>query len=183
MRLRLVFAGAVLGASLAVAGAAQAEPQSISGSVGPVPVPNVPVQVCVDSTCEQTPALGSVGLTVNAAANGTGVLPTVVPGSCPSGTGAALVVTGGAAGAVVTGTVKVTLPNGTQFEQPIGAPINVAPNTTTTVSACTAAANGLPAPGGAPGVPGIGGVLGLLGSVLQTVVSLVGGLLGGALPI
>lgn len=165
---RLLFAGGVFVASLAAPSAVLAQaPQWVSGSVGPVPVPNVPVQICVGATCQQTPALSSVGLAVGALTEGNAVPPTFRSGSCAAGTGGVLFVTGGSAGAIVTGTLNGTLPNGARYEQSIGAPINLAPNATTTISACTAA--------------GAVSAAGMLGSALVPMNALVGGLLPGGL--
>ena len=180
MRSRALFASGILIASMSVAGIALAAPQTVSGSVGPVPVPNAPVQVCVNSTCQQTPALSSVGLTVTASAEANPVPPTVTPGACASGAGGTLVVHGGSSTATVSGTVSGTLPNGSAFSQPI-APVTVAPNATTTIGACTSASPGVPLPP-LPGLPGTPSPTGLIGIVLNLLNSLLGGLPGGGLP-
>lgn len=149
MKSRLLFAGGVLTASLALASAAHAQAQSASTRVGPVPVPNVPVTLCAGSTCQQTPVLSSVGLTISALTHIAAVPPTMQAGSCPVGTGAVMVVRGGSAGSIVTGTLNGTRPDGSPYEQAIGAPIFLSPNMTTTISACTAAVGAVPALGSA----------------------------------
>ena len=163
-----------------VAGTAIAAPQTVSGTVGPVSVPNAPVQVCVGSTCQGTPALSSVSLTVTASAEANPVPPTITPGACASGVGGTLVVKNGSSTATIGGTVSGTLPNGSAFSQPI-APVTVAPNGTTTISACTTAGPGVPLPP-LPGVPSTPSPTGLIGLILNLVTSLLGGLPGGGLP-
>ena len=177
MKSRALFASGIFIASLAVAGPAFAA--TVSGNVGPVPVPNAPVQVCVNSTCQQTPALSSVALAATATANTTAGLPTITPGTCTSGVGGTLVVKGGSSAATVSGTVSGTLPNGSAFSQTI-APVTVAPNATTTIGACTGANPGVPLPP-LPGVPSTPAPTGLLGIILNLVTTLLGGL-GGGLP-
>ena len=166
MKSRLLFSGGVLVVSLALAGAAHAQAQSVSARMGPVPVPNVPVTLCVGSTCQQTPVLSSVGLTISALTHLTSVPPTMQPGSCTVGSGGVMVVRGGSSGAIVTGTLNGTRPDGSPYEQSIGAPIFLAPNTTATISACTQAVSAVPA----------------LGSALAPLSSLTG-LLPGGLPL
>ena len=138
MKRRLLFFGGVLAASLAVASPVFAELQMVSGSVGPVQVPDVPVQLCVGSGCQQTPVLSSVGLRASAFIEAGAVPPTIQAGSCGTGSGGVLVLRGGSAGAIVSGVLFGTRPGGAPYEQAIGAPINLAPNMTTTISACTA---------------------------------------------
>lgn len=173
---KITLAAVVMAAcSLALAGTAQAQTRTVSGSVGPVAVPNVPVQVCVGTTCQNAPALSTVGLAVTASADAGGALPTITPSSCSSGSGAVLVVKGGSTATTVGGTVNGTLSNGSAFTQPIG-PVTVAPNGTTTVGACTTTAPGLPVP--VPGLPSLPSPAGLLGLILNLVTSLLGGLPG-----
>ena len=180
MKSRRLLGGGILVASLAMTGTALAQTQTVSGSVGPVPVPNVPVQVCVNSTCQQTPALSAVGLNATASAAANPALPTITPGTCASGTGGTLVIRGGSSTATVTGSVTGTLPNGSPFSAPIP-PVTVAPGGTTTISACTTAGPGVPLPP-LPGLPGTPSPTGLLGVILNLVTSLLGGLPGGGLP-
>ena len=185
MRSRTLFASGVLvaalAASLTLAGSALAAAQTVSGSVGPVPVSNVPVQVCVNSSCQQTPALSSVALNLTASTDANAALPTITPGTCGSGVGGTLVVKGGSSAATVSGTVSGTLPNGSAFSQPI-APVTVAPNATTTIGACTTADPGIPLPP-LPGVPSVPSPTGLLGIILKLVTTLLGGALPGGLPL
>ncbi len=170
MKVRSLITGAILAGGLAMAGPAAAQPQTVSGSVGPVPVPNVPVQVCVNGTCQQTPALSAVALNVSATADPTvGTPPTITPGPCPGGQlGGVLNVNGGSSGATLSGTVSGTVPTGSSFSQPIP-PLTVAPGGTATISACAS-------PTGTPGLPTPSGLLGVLVGLLQQ-------LLGGLLPI
>ena len=161
MKSRLLFAGGVLAASLAIASPGQAQAQSVSGAMGPVPVPNVPVQLCVGSTCQQTPVLSSVGLLVSALVDANAVPPTMQTGPCAVGNGGVMVVRGGSAGEIVTGTLNGTRPDGSQYEQAIGPPILLASNATMTISACTEAGGTAPAPIGSALAP-IRSGLGLL---------------------
>lgn len=164
---------------MAVAGPVSAE--TVSATVNPVPVGNVPVQVCVNTTCTNTPPLSTVGLNATATANNATSLPVITPGTCASGTGGTLVVEGGSSGATVEGVVTGTLPDGSGFSQPIP-PVTVAPGGTTTISACTTSAPslpplpGLPPPPGLPPTPSPAGLIGLI-------LNLITSLLGGGLPV
>lgn len=179
--MRTLRAGFLFAAAMSImAGPASAQTNTVSASVGPVPVPNVPVEVCVNDDCQTTPALSAVALRVEATADAGGVAPTITIGECPSGTGVALVVQS-AGDAVVSGEVTGTLPDGSSFSQPIG-PVAIGEGTTT-VSACTTAAGEPPDPGDLPGpgtLPGggLGGLGGLIGMVLDLVTGLLGGLGG-----
>lgn len=142
-------AGCLVGV-LAFAGSAMAA-TTVTVTLGPIPVPGVPVQVCVNQTdvpvneCVTGPAAQTVTLTVVAqVGNVTPVLipPTVVPIPCPAGTeGVALKVNTGSAGATVTGSVTLSV-NG----MPVTIPINetvVSPNQTVTIFACAGVSPGL----------------------------------------
>ncbi|HYX44196.1 MAG TPA: hypothetical protein VE760_04070 [Acidimicrobiales bacterium] len=126
--------------SLAVIGPASAvgTSKTVSATVGPVSVPAVPVQICVDTTCASGPAATTVTLTASAQAaldvNPTVVPPSITPGTCPAGTGAVLAVNTGSVGATIQGLVKLTV-NGTTQTIPIAQTI-ATPNKTVTVSAC-----------------------------------------------
>ncbi len=126
--------------SLALIGPASAlgTTKTVKATVGPVSVPAVPVQVCVDDTCVTGPAATTVTLTASATAavdvNPTVVPPSITPGTCSAGTGAVLVVNTGSVGATVQGLVKLTV-NGTTQTIPISETI-ATPNKTVTVSAC-----------------------------------------------
>lgn len=180
--MRTFTASLLVGLAMLTMGAtASAEPTTVSASVGPVPVTNVPVQVCVDGDCQTTPALSAVTLRVDATADATDV-PTITPATCPSGQGAALVVQSGSDDAVVSGEVTGTTPDGSSFSLPID-PVTVGEGTTT-VSACTTATGSLPDPvSGGGGGGGLGGLGGLIGLVLDLVTGLLGSLggLGGGL--
>lgn len=124
---------------------------TLTATVGPVPVPGLPVQVCVVQSdagvneCVTGPAAQTVTLTVVVnVGNVTPVLvpPTITPAQCPAGTeGVALKVNTGTAGATIAGSVTIIV-NG----QPTTIPINetvVAPNQTVTVFACAGVAPGI----------------------------------------
>ncbi len=112
--------------------------KTVAATVGPVPVPAVPVQVCVDTTCVTGPAATTVALSASATAaldiNPVVVPPTITPGTCAAGTGAALVVNTGTVGATIQGLVRLTV-NGTTQTIPIAQTI-ATPNKTVTISAC-----------------------------------------------
>ena len=124
---------------------------TVSATVGPVPVPAVPVQICVVQTdvgvneCVTGPAAQTLTLTVVVTVgNVTPILipPTITPAQCPAGTqGVALNVNTGTAGAIISGSVTVVV-NG----QPVTIPINqtvVGPNQTITVFACVGVTPGI----------------------------------------
>lgn len=167
--MRKFSAGLVLGTAivLLMQGTAFAEPTVVSVGAGPVPVPNVPVEACVDDECESTPALSSVSLDVEASSDVTSTPPTITPGTCASGTGIAFVVQTGSDQATVRGEVSGTLPDGSLFSEPVG-PVTVPADESATVSACTSAT-----PPITPEPDPAGGLLGLLLNLLS---SLLGGL-------
>ncbi len=83
----LTVASLALGAlPLALPTPAFADTHSVSLTLGPVPLPQVPISACVDTTCVSTPALTSATLTATASVTG-GPLPLVLltPASCPTG--------------------------------------------------------------------------------------------------
>ena len=128
----------VSGLGLAGSASAIGTTKTVSATVGPVPIPAVPVQVCVDNTCVDGPAATSVALSVSATAaanvNPTVVLPTITAGTCAAGTGAVLVVNTGSLGAAIQCSVTLTV-NGRTQTLPIS-PTIATPNKTVTVSAC-----------------------------------------------
>lgn len=174
---------------LAFGGPAGAAATTVSATAGPVAIPGVPVNVCVDDgtlTCTPTPASTSVSLTASATVDPAAVTPpTVVPGACSNGQGVALVVTTGSAGTLITGAVTVTV-NGTPTIVPIGLPASP-PNQTVIISACVAPGVGVPGVPALPGMPAVPGVPTLpgvplpgVGDLLTGLLSSVLGLLGGA---
>lgn len=158
-----VLAGA-LGA-LVLAAPANAAPATVSATVGPVAIPGVPLNVCVNAvtlTCTPTAPAATASLTVSVTVNPAALTaPTIVPGACSTGTGAALVVKTGSLSGVISGLVTVVV-NGTPKVIPVTLP-SVGPNQTVTVSACTSGGIGVPALPGLPGLPGVPGVPGLPG--------------------
>ena len=118
-----------------MAGTAFAAPQTVSAYVGPVPVPNVPVRVCVGSVCQDTPPLKSVFLVVAVTTETGAVSPTITPGGCGSGQGGTLTVSSGSNSALISGYVNGTMRDGSAFLRPLPA-ATVGANTTTVVSAC-----------------------------------------------
>ena len=141
---------------LALTGSALAD-TTLTATVGPVPIPRVPAQVCVVQTdltpalnqCVQTPPGDTVALTV-AVQVPTPTLalvpPTITPAQCPAGTqGVALKVNTGSAGATIGGTATVTLVvNGVPVTQQVPVnPVVAGPNQTVTVFACAGVAPGV----------------------------------------
>ena len=147
---RFLAATACLLGALSLTGSALAA-TTVTATVGPVPLPAVPVQVCVVqgdagvNECVTGPAAQSLTLTLAVnVAQVTPVIvpPTVVPAQCPAGTeGVALKVNTGSAAATISGSVTVIV-NG----QPVTIPINqtaAGPNQTVTVLACAGVAPGI----------------------------------------
>jgi len=129
-------AAAVLGV-LSLAAASPASAATVSTSIGPIPVPSVPVSVCVNSSCVTTPAATSITLNATVTAHGP-TLPLITPGSCPAGsTGAAFTIDALGAAITVGGSVSGTSTGGSSFSIPIG-PYTVGASTPgVSVSACT----------------------------------------------
>lgn len=123
-------------AVLAVTGIAAAA--TVSLTIGPLPLPDIPVEVCINSTCIETPALESASLNVTAQAAGL-VVPVIIPGPCPSGQiGSVLTVSSLTPGDVTIGaTLSGTLPTGQAFSQAIGpVTLPLGPSNSATVSVC-----------------------------------------------
>ncbi|WKX72266.1 hypothetical protein [Streptomyces sp. XD-27] len=92
---------------LALATPASAASHTATLTVGPVILPSVPVQVCLDSTCTPSTPLVNVTLKAEATTDTAVVLPTLTKSQCPSGQlGAALTIT--STDAQATASVKVT---------------------------------------------------------------------------
>lgn len=150
-----------------------AMPTTMLTMFGPVAVPGVPLNICVDNgthPCTLTPAaVTSVSLWASATIDpGAPTPPTLVSGACSNGLGVASLITSGSNGTVITGTVVATV-NGSQnaFPVAVGA---TAPDQTIIISACAPPGVGVPiAQAGTQSTPG-----GLLG----TVSNVTGGLLG-----
>ena len=133
---------------------------TITAQVGPVTIPSVPVQVCINqgevplNECVTTPPAQTVALkvvvTVPTPAP-TVTPPTINPVPCPAGTqGVALQINTGGADVVVGGTVTViVIQNGvpTPVVIPIGpVPVTSGPAQTVTVFACAGITPGVPLP-------------------------------------
>lgn len=163
LRLRVFAAlSAVVGVA-AMAGPAVAAPLMVSATVGPVVVPGVPVNICVNDgtlTCTPTLPATSFALTVSATINPDALTaPTVTPGACSNGQGVALVVTTGSAGTIISGSVTVTV-SGTPTVIPLMLPAAPA-NQTVIISACVAPGVGVPGLPGLPTLPGLPGIPGV----------------------
>lgn len=144
---------ATYAAVMALAGTALAD-TTVTVNVGPIPIPNVPVEVCVTQTdvpgavneCVSTPAGDSVSLTVVVHVDTPGLVvvpPTVTPIACPAGTqGVAAQVFTGSAGATIGGFVTVALNGGAPVTIPI-AQVIAAGAQTLTVFACAGLSPGV----------------------------------------
>lgn len=108
----------------------------MSAKSGPASVPNVPVQACSGGTCQSTPPLLGVELTVNAWTESNATPPTMIPSVCPSG-GTAMVVRGGSSGSIVTATLVGIRADGSLYGQAVGYPVVLAANAISRVSACS----------------------------------------------
>ena len=150
---RLGFTVASLLGVSALAGPAFAA-TTVSATVGPVPIPKVPVEVCVSQTgladpveeCLTTPPAQSVSLKVVATVETPGatvVLPKIIPVPCPAGTqGVAAQVSTGSAEVKIAGSVKVVV-NGVPVVIPIDQVVAPA-SQTVTIYACAGISPGLP---------------------------------------
>ena len=147
---RLIAATGCLLGALSLTGPALAA-TTVSATVGPVPVPGVPVEICVVQSdagvneCVTGPGAQTVTLTVAVTVGNVApviVPPTVTPAQCPAGTeGVALKVNTGTAGATISGVVTVSV-NGQAVTIPINETV-VGPNQTVTVFACAGVAPGV----------------------------------------
>jgi hypothetical protein len=91
---------------LAFASPAFADTHTATLSVGPVVLPGLPAQVCIDATCTPSTALLNVGLTAQATTDVTVAPVTLTATSCPVGQlGAAIKVT---SATTVSATVTAT---------------------------------------------------------------------------
>ena len=147
---RLIVATGCLFGALSLSSSALAA-TTITATVGPVPLPGVPVQVCVVqpdagvNECVTGPGAQTVTLTVVVTVGGlTPVIvpPTITPAQCPAGTeGVALKINTGTAAVTISGSVTLIV-NG----QPTTIPINqtvAGPNQTITVFACAGVTPGV----------------------------------------
>lgn len=124
--------------SPAVTALALVDSTTISASVGPIALPDVPVSVCINDDCVNTPTLSNVSATVSVTAVTEVGKPTITTSSCPSGSvGAVFTITTGGTSATVTVVVSGSRPDGTPFSQTIG-PVTVPGLSTATVTVCAA---------------------------------------------
>ncbi|MGP3969653.1 hypothetical protein [Streptomyces sp. 6N223] len=98
-----------------------AEPHTVSLTVGPVVLPGVPIEVCIDTTCTPTSPLLDVTATAEVTTEATTGL-TLTPASCPDGSlGVAIRASSGtAADATVELTVTGTALDGERKELTVG---------------------------------------------------------------
>ena len=152
-RRKLTVLACSLAGVLALAGPAAAD-TTIRLTVGPLPIPNVPVEVCVSQSdapedvdeCVSTPAGESISLTVVVTVDTPAVVvtpPTITPIACPAGTsGVAAQVFTGSAEVTVGGSVTVVGDDGTPVTIPIEDVVGDA-GQTLTVYACVGVSPGL----------------------------------------
>lgn len=131
-------AGAVLlvGVAASSASAVLGTQKSLSLTVGPASVPQVPLEVCLDDDCLSTPPVNDVTLHTKVSGGATGLV-LLTPSVCPSGVGVAASLTA-VLGTEVTveATVRGTGPGG-PVEAGIGPEsVTLQPGRTVTVSAC-----------------------------------------------
>lgn len=127
-------------ATLALVATAPAHALTATLNAGPVMLPTaLPVHVCIDSQCIDTPNLDVVSLGVKVSVEKLlGVLPTIIPSTCPSGqVGVALLVNANTANTKISLNVTGKIANSLlSVTQPIG-PVVVPVNRTVVVNACT----------------------------------------------
>ncbi len=149
-RLTRMTAAAVIALIYALGGDALAA-TTVSATLGPIPVPAVPVSICVDATdppiseCVSTPPTQTVTLSVTVAVDDPApavVPPAVVPIPCPAGTqGVALQIFSGTVSATISGSVTVTV-DATPTVIPIGTVVTT-PDQTVTIYACAGVSPGV----------------------------------------
>lgn len=114
-------AAALLAAGVIVGSPSDARAASVGVSLGPLPLPDLPIEVCIESTCITSPELSAAALDVTVATSGL-VLPIIIAGLCPDGQVGAtlslssLIPTQLTVEAVLSG----ELPNGDPFSESIG---------------------------------------------------------------
>jgi hypothetical protein len=123
-QLCLLMAGLLCAIPLALGSStpAFAATNTVSASAGPVSVPGVPLQVCVNTTCiETTPAAATVSLDITATAAIADNQLTATSSSCPEGQeGVAITVTATLDDTVtIDGEATVTLTTGMTITVPI----------------------------------------------------------------
>ncbi|MCW7944427.1 hypothetical protein AAW14_20990 [Streptomyces hygroscopicus] len=136
----MITAAVALGAlPFAAPAPAFAASHSVGLTVGPVPIPQVPLSACIDTTCVSTPPLNSVKLTTTATVNGL-ALPVLTAASCPNGGQGAAIRVSSLTPTTVTISGSVT---GTSSSGPVNIPLGpvterITPGTPgVLVSACT----------------------------------------------
>ena len=134
----LVMGSLAIAFVVGMATATGAAPISLNAVVGPLPVPSVPVTVCVSPGpgCVATPSATSVTLSTSVTVDGLG-LPMITAGLCPAGElGAAFNIASGATNVTIGGTAAFTVTSlPSPLVIPIG-PVTIGPGANGTVSAC-----------------------------------------------
>lgn len=148
---KLPLTAAIFAAVLALAAPASAD-TTIELTVGPVAIPTVPVEVCVNQNdvpvneCVETPPAQTVSLTVIVEVNTPDPVvtpPTVTPIDCPAGTqGVAAQVFTGSAEVTIGASVTIVV-NGQPTTIPIDEVVALG-GQTVTVFACAGVTPGLP---------------------------------------
>ena len=137
MTRRLIVAGGTLLASLALAPAAGATQTNFSTTLGPISIPNAPVQVCMGLSCQTTPSLRGIFVNVMGVYDDASTPPTMTKGACATGrAGGTVTVTAGSGPALVGGSYNGTRLNGAPYMAWLPA-VTLPANGTVTISACT----------------------------------------------
>lgn len=149
-------------------------PTGMSVMTGPVAVPGVPLNICVENgtrgcTAVMPAVVTSVSLLTSATLDPAAPRPpTIVLGACSNGHGVASVITSGSNGTVISGIVFATV-NGSQSTFPVSVGAT-GPDQTVIISACASPGVGVPVPQS--------GTQSTLGVLLDTVSTSAVGLLG-----
>jgi len=140
MKLAIKAVQAVVGMASAVfmlSLASSAHAADITVDVGPVSIPNLPVEACFEEGCITTPALSEASASVSITTSGL-VIPTITATDCPVGQyGVVLNITSAvSASAVVTAELTGLLVNCSPYALPLD-PVEVTLSTDpVTISAC-----------------------------------------------
>jgi hypothetical protein len=103
-------------------------------TVGPIPIPAVSLQVCVNGTCQTAPQVTALTVRLKGSAGVLGTPPVLLPVACSSGVGIGVRTVPGTLGAV-TGSVTLTTAGAGTVSVPISQSVGTSHGLT--VSACS----------------------------------------------